>query len=67
MVLKIRKNSYGRWKPELYTVRFDDNGDDVVVVAKVKDAPGFEQSIAKELRLIKPVPESADLTDAKIG
>jgi len=45
---------------ELFTVRFDESGENVVVVAKVKDPSSFEQSIASELRSVKPVSESHD-------
>ncbi|HJS52200.1 MAG TPA: hypothetical protein VJ781_09905 [Pyrinomonadaceae bacterium] len=52
-------------EPELFTVRFDEGGENVVVVAKVKDLATFEQSIANELRTAKAVAESADLTVKK--
>jgi len=52
-------------EPELFTIRFDESGENVVVVAKVKDLPMFEQSIAEELRIAKPVIESPDQTVRK--
>jgi hypothetical protein len=44
-------------EPEIYTVRFDESGENAVAVVKVKDLAMFEQSIAKELRAVKPVTE----------
>jgi hypothetical protein len=49
-------------EPELFTVRSDETGENVVVVAKVKDVTTFEQSIANELKVVKPVPEGSDKT-----
>jgi len=45
-------------EPEIYTVRFDESGENAVAVAKVKDPSMFEQSIAKELKAVKPVTEA---------
>ena len=47
-------------EPELFTVRFGESGENVVVVAKIKDHASFEQSIASELRTVKPVAEFPD-------
>ena len=52
-------------EPELYTIRFDESGENVIVMAKVKDLLSFEQSIANELRTAKPLTESAHLTVKK--
>jgi len=47
-------------EPEILTVRFEDSGENVAVIAKVKDAAAFEQSIAKELRDVKSKEERSD-------
>jgi len=44
-------------EPEILTLRFDDSGENAVVVARVKDPAMLEQSIANELKSVKPVSE----------
>lgn len=69
---------YGIEEPEVFlgavggslaTVRFDAEGDEVAVAARIKDLAKLKQSVAKELDLSKPPVkfEGADLWRSKDG
>lgn len=59
----------GSVRSSLQTVRFDPEGEEVVVIARIKDLDALKRAVAKELDLSKPPEkgEDADLWRSKDG